>query len=114
MALNYVWIGFFVISFLVALGQLIFFGNTEIFGKMITSLFESGKSSAELAIGLTGTMTFWLGIMKVGERAGMIEAFARFVNPLFSKLFPGIPKKDPAMGSIVLNFSANALGLDNA
>ncbi|RPD38163.1 nucleoside recognition domain-containing protein [Chitinophaga barathri] len=114
MALNYVWIGFFVISFLVALGQLIFFGNTEIFGKMITSLFESGKSSAELAIGLTGTMTFWLGIMKVGERAGMIEMFARFVNPLFSKLFPGIPKKDPAMGSIVLNFSANALGLDNA
>ncbi|WP_126243586.1 nucleoside recognition domain-containing protein [Chitinophaga rhizosphaerae] len=114
MALNYVWIAFFVISFAVALFRLIFMGDAEIFGAMTKSLFESGKTGAELALGLTGVMAFWLGIMKIGERAGMISVFARGVNPFFSRLFPGIPKGDPAMGSIVMNFSANALGLDNA
>ncbi|GEP98376.1 nucleoside recognition domain-containing protein [Chitinophaga cymbidii] len=114
MALNYVWIGFFVIAFVVALCKLIFLGDTEIFAKMMTSTFENSKTGAEIAIGLTGVMTLWLGIMKIGERAGMIEKFARFVNPLFSKLFPQVPKKDPAMGSVVMNFSANMLGLDNA
>lgn len=114
MALNYVWIGFFVIAFVVALCKLIFLGDTEIFAKMMTSTFENGKTGAEIAIGLTGVMTFWLGIMKIGEKAGMIEKFARFVDPLFSKLFPQVPKKDPAMGSVVMNFSANMLGLDNA
>lgn len=114
MALNYVWIAFFVISFAVALFRLVFMGDAEIFGKMTTSLFESGKTGAELALGLTGMMAFWLGIMKIGERAGMIALFAKGVNPLFSRLFPGIPKGDPAMGSVVMNFSANALGLDNA
>lgn len=114
MALNYVWIGFFVIAFVVALFKLVVLGDTEIFGLMTKSLFESGKTGAEIAIGLTGVMTFWLGIMKIGEKAGMIEKFARFVSPLFSKLFPHIPPKDPAMGSVVMNFSANMLGLDNA
>ncbi|SIN81471.1 nucleoside recognition domain-containing protein [Chitinophaga niabensis] len=114
MALNYVWIGFFVIAFIVALCKLIFLGDTEIFGLMTKTLFESGKTGAEISIGLVGVMTFWLGIMKIGEKAGMIEKFARFVNPLFSKLFPHIPPKDPAMGSVVMNFSANMLGLDNA
>ncbi|WP_298708728.1 nucleoside recognition domain-containing protein [Chitinophaga sp.] len=114
MALNYVWIAFFVISFAVALFRLVFMGDAEIFGKMTTALFDSGKTGAELALGLTGMMAFWLGIMKIGERAGMIALFAKGVNPLFSRLFPGIPKGDPAMGSVVMNFSANALGLDNA
>ncbi len=114
MALNYVWIGFFVIAFVVALCKLIFLGDTEVFGKIMTGMFENGKAGAEIAIGLTGVMTFWLGIMKIGERAGMIELFAKFVDPLFSKLFPGIPHKNPAMGSVVMNFSANMLGLDNA
>lgn len=114
MALNYVWIGFFVIAFVVALFKLVVLGDTEIFGLMTKSLFESGKTGAEISIGLVGVMTFWLGIMKIGEKAGMIEKFARFVSPLFSKLFPHIPPKDPAMGSVVMNFSANMLGLDNA
>ncbi|MRG44368.1 hypothetical protein GFS24_04545 [Chitinophaga sp. SYP-B3965] len=114
MALNYVWIGFFVIAFIVALFKLVVLGDTQIFGQMTEELFKSGKTGAEIAIGLTGVMTFWLGIMKIGEKAGMIEKFARFVSPLFSKLFPQIPPKDPAMGSVVMNFSANMLGLDNA
>jgi len=114
MALNYVWIAFFVISFAVALFRLIFMGDADIFGAMTKSLFESGKTGAELALGLTGVMAFWLGIMKIGERAGMIARFARAVNPLFTRLFPGIPQGHPAMGSVVMNFSANALGLDNA
>lgn len=114
MALNYVWIGFFLIAFIVAAFKMAFLGDTEIFGLMTKSLFESGKTGAEIAIGLTGVMTFWLGIMKIGEKAGMIEKFARFVSPLFSRLFPHIPPKDPAMGSVVMNFSANMLGLDNA
>lgn len=114
MALNYVWIGFFVIAFIVALFKLVVLGDTEIFGLMTKSLFDNGKTGAEIAIGLTGVMTFWLGIMKIGEKAGMIEKFARFVSPLFTKLFPHIPPKDPAMGSVVMNFSANMLGLDNA
>lgn len=114
MALNYVWIGFFVIAFIVALCKLIFLGDTAVFSQMMTSTFDNGKTGAEIAIGLTGVMTFWLGIMKIGEKAGMIERFARFVDPLFSKLFPQVPKNNPAMGSVVMNFSANILGLDNA
>ncbi len=114
MALNYVWIGFFVIAFVVALAKLIFLGDTEIFSALINGLFDSAKTGAELSLGLVGIMTFWLGIMKVGEQAGMISLFAKGVNPFFSKLFPGIPKNHPANGSIIMNFSANMLGLDNA
>lgn len=114
MALNYVWIAFFLISFVVALVKLFFFGDTEIFSNLINGMFDSAKTGAELSLGLIGIMTFWLGIMKVGERAGMISLFARGVSPFFSKLFPGVPKGHPANGSIIMNFSANMLGLDNA
>mgnify|MGYP003575043614 CR=1 FL=1 len=114
MALNYVWIAFFLISFIVALVKLVFFDDTTIFSGVINAMFDSAKSGAQISLGLVGIMTFWLGIMKIGERAGMIALFARAVNPFFSKLFPGIPKNHPASGSIIMNFSANMLGLDNA
>ncbi len=114
MALNYVWIAFFVIAFIVALIKLIFLGDTEIFSLVINGIFDSAKTGAELSLGLVGIMTFWLGIMKVGENAGMISVFAKGVNPFFGKLFPRVPKGHPANGSIIMNFSANMLGLDNA
>jgi spore maturation protein SpmA len=114
MALNYVWLAFFLISFVVALIRLIFFHDTAIFSNVMNGMFDSAKTGAEISLGLAGIMTFWLGIMKIGEKAGMIQAFARAVNPFFSKLFPGVPKGHPAMGSILMNFSATALGLDNA
>ncbi|MDP3469990.1 MAG: nucleoside recognition domain-containing protein [Daejeonella sp.] len=114
MALNYIWIGFFVIAFLVALVKLIFFGDTAIFNNVVNGMFDSAKTGAEISLGLIGIMTFWLGIMKIGERAGMITLFAKGVSPFFSRLFPGVPKNHPANGSIIMNFSANMLGLDNA
>ncbi len=114
MALNYVWIAFFLIAFLVALFKLIVLGDTQIFTNVITGMFDSSKTGAEISIGLVGIMTFWLGIMKIGEKAGMINVFARGVNPFFSKLFPEVPKNHPANGSVIMNFSANMLGLDNA
>ena len=114
MALNYVWIGFFVIAFIVALVKLIFLGDTAIFNNVVNGMFDSAKTGAEISIGLIGIMTFWLGIMKIGERAGMISLFARGLSPFFSRLFPDVPKSHPANGSIIMNFSANALGLDNA
>jgi spore maturation protein SpmA len=114
MVLNYVWLAFFLISFVVALIRLIFFHDTAIFTNVMSGMFDSAKTGAEISLGLAGIMTFWLGIMRVGEKAGMIRAFAKAVDPFFSKLFPGIPKNNPAMGSILMNFSATALGLDNA
>ena len=109
MALNYVWIAFFIIAFIVAIIKLIFFGDTEIFSNLINGLFDSAKTGAELSLGLVGIMTFWLGIMKVGEKAGMISLFAKGVYPFFSKLFPGIPK-----GQHYNTAFALALGLDYA
>ncbi|KAA2242429.1 hypothetical protein F0L74_07740 [Chitinophaga agrisoli] len=114
MALNYVWIAFFLIAFVVALIRLIFFHDTAVFANIMTDMFSSAKTGAEISLGLAGIMTFWMGIMRVGENAGMINVFARAVSPFFSRLFPGVPKQHPAMGSIVTNFSANMLGLDNA
>jgi spore maturation protein SpmA len=114
MVLNYVWLAFFLISFVVAFIRLIVFHDTAIFTNVMTGMFDSAKTGAEISLGLAGIMTFWLGIMRVGEKAGMIRAFAKAVDPFFSKLFPGIPKNNPAMGSILMNFSATALGLDNA
>jgi spore maturation protein SpmA len=114
MALNYVWISFFLIAFIVALAKLIFFGDVEIFQRIISGTFDSAKVGAEISLGLIGLMTFWLGIMKVGEKGGMIAIFARIVGPFFHKLFPEVPKNHPALGSILMNFSANMLGLDNA
>ena len=114
MALNYVWISFFLIAFIVALVKLIFFGDVEVFQRIIGGTFDSAKVGAEISLGLIGLMTFWLGIMKIGERGGMIAIFARIVGPFFHKLFPEVPKDHPALGSILMNFSANMLGLDNA
>ncbi len=110
MALNYVWVAFFLITFAVALVKLIFFGDTEI----VNSIFDSAKTGAEISLGLIGMMSFALGIMKIGEKGGMINIFAKIVGPFFHKLFPEIPRNHPALGSILMNFSANALGLDNA
>lgn len=114
MALNYIWIAFFVATFLFALYETIFNGNIEIWTTILNSSFSSAKSAFELSLGLTGVLTLWLGIMKIGERGGVIQFFGRLVSPLFSRLFPGIPKDHPAMGSIFMNVSANMLGLDNA
>lgn len=115
MALNYVWIAFFIISFIVALIKLIFFGDTEIFQTLVESLFDTTKSSVmDIALPLAGTMAFWLGIMNIGEKAGAISFLSRVVGPFFSRLFPEVPKNHPATGQMLMNFSANLLGLDNA
>ncbi|HEY0751725.1 MAG TPA: nucleoside recognition domain-containing protein, partial [Chitinophagaceae bacterium] len=114
MALNYVWISFFLLAFLAAAIKLIGFNDVDIFQKIVTATFDSAKTGAEISLGLIGLMAFWLGIMKIGERGGMINIFARAVRPFFSKLFPEIPRDHPAYGSILMNFSANMLGLDNA
>jgi Uncharacterized membrane protein, required for spore maturation in B.subtilis. len=114
MVLNYIWIAFFLIAFVVALGKLIFIGDTNVFTDIIKASFESAKTGFEISIGLTGILSLWLGIMKIGEKGGIIQAFARMSSPVFSKLFPDIPKDHPATGSIFMNISANLLGLDNA
>ncbi len=114
MALNYVWLFFFFIAFVVALARLLFFGDTAIFSRVMTSLFDGAKNGFDISLGLAGVMTLWLGIMKIGEKAGMIDKFAKAVSPFFRKLFPSIPKGHAAGGAIMMNFSANMLGLDNA
>jgi len=114
MALNYVWISFFLLAFVAAVVKLVGFNDVDIFQKIVVATFDSAKTGAEISLGLIGLMAFWLGIMKIGERGGMITVFARAVRPFFSKLFPEIPKDHPAYGSILMNFSANMLGLDNA
>jgi spore maturation protein SpmA len=114
MALNYIWIFFFVIAFVIALFKFIFMGDMEIFSNIMNSTFSMAKVSVEISIGLVGVMTLWLGIMKIGEDGGAIRILSRLVGPFFSKLFPEIPKDHPATGSMLMNFSANMLGLDNA
>jgi len=114
MTLNYIWIAFFLIGFLVATYKAIFLGQTELFGTMLNNLFDSSKTGFEISIGLTGVMSLWLGIMKIGEKAGLINLFAKGVAPFFRTLFKGVPKDHPAYGSMTMNFSANMLGLDNA
>lgn len=114
MALNYIWVGFFVIAYLVALVKLIFFGDTEIFTILVQSTFDMAKTAVEISMGLIGVMTLWLGLMKVGEESGFINKIAKIIRPLFHKLFPQIPKNHPVFGSILMNISANMLGLDNA
>ena len=114
MVLNYIWVAFFVIAFIVALGKLFFLGDTEIFTEIINSTFDSSKTAFEISLGLTGILSLWLGIMKIGENSGLINALSRFLSPVFCKLFPEIPKGHPVMGSIFMNLSANMLGLDNA
>ena len=114
MVLNYIWIAFFLIAFVVAAGKLLFMGDTQVFTEIINASFASAKTGFEISIGLTGILSLWLGIMKIGEKGGVVQAFARIASPVFSKLFPGLPKDHPATGSIFMNFSANLLGLDNA
>jgi len=112
--LNYIWIGFFLIAFVVGLIKLIFFQDTTVFPKMMEATFEMAKTGFTLSIGLTGVMTLWLGLMKIGERGGMITIISRLFGPFFARLFPEVPKDHPANGAIIMNFSANILGLDNA
>ena len=114
MVLNYIWIGFFLLAFIFALGETIFNGNIDIWTTIMNSSFDSAKTAFELSLGLTGVLSLWMGVMKIGEKGGMIPFFGRLVSPLFSRLFPGIPKGHPAMGAIFMNVSANMLGLDNA
>ena len=114
MVLNYIWVAFFVIAFIVALCKLIFMGDVEIFTELVNSTFSSSKTAFEISLGLTGILAFWLGVMKIGENSGMINALSRWLSPVFCRLFPDIPKGHPAMGSIFMNLSANMLGLDNA
>lgn len=114
MVLNYIWIAFFVIAFLVALGRTIFLGDFDIWGTIMGDAFSMSATAFEISIGLTGILSLWMGLMKVGEQGGVIRFFSRIVSPLFSRLFPQIPKNHPAMGSIFMNVSANMLGLDNA
>jgi spore maturation protein SpmA len=115
MALNIVWIAFFVIAFVVALIKLIFFGDMEIFKRLADGVFDSAKSSVlDVAFPLAGTMVFFLGLLNIAEKAGAVRFLARFVNPLMKRIFPGVPEGHPAMGQMVMNFSANLLGLDNA
>ncbi|WP_448520544.1 nucleoside recognition domain-containing protein [Rhodoflexus sp.] len=114
MALNYIWLAFFLIAFIVALVKLIFFGDTEIFQKIVANTFDTSKTAFEISLGLTGVMTLWLGLMRIGEKGGAVQLLARLVSPFFHKLFPELPKNHPVIGSILMNFSANMLGLDNA
>ena len=113
MALNYIWIGFFLISFLFGILSLLM-GDTAIFQKMVDSTFESSKTAFDTSLGLTGVLALWLGIMKIGEKAGIVNVLARLLSPFFTKLFPDIPKNHPVMGSIFMNIASNMLGLDNA
>ncbi len=114
MVLNYIWVAFFLAAFLVAVGKSVFFGDLGIWGQIMGASFTSAANAFEIALGLTGVLSLWMGLMKIGERAGVIQMFGRLISPLFSRLFPGIPKGHPAMGSIFMNVSANMLGLDNA
>lgn len=114
MVLNYIWIAFFLIAFVIAVVKLIFMGDVTVFPAMMNSTFESSKTAFEISLGLTGVLSLWLGIMKIGERGGVINVLARVLSPVFTRLFPDIPKGHPATGSIFMNIAANMLGLDNA
>jgi spore maturation protein SpmA len=114
MALNYIWIGFFVIAFAVALFRLIFLGDVEVFPKIGLSTFEMAKTGFEISIYLTGVMALWLGFMNIGERGGVVKSLSKVVGPFFQKLFPEIPRDHPSIGSMVMNITANMIGLDNA
>ena len=114
MVLNYIWIAFFVVAFVIGLIQLLFFGNYDVFPAMMDSTFASSKTAFEISLGLTGVLSLWLGIMKIGEKGGVVNVLARLLSPVFCKLFPDIPKGHPVTGSIFMNIAANMLGLDNA
>ncbi len=112
--MNYIWIAFFLVAFVMALVKLVFMGDFDVFPAMMNSTFDSSKTAFEISLGLTGVLSLWLGVMKVGEKGGMVNALARLLSPVFCKLFPDIPKGHPVTGSIFMNIAANMLGLDNA
>ena len=114
MVLNYIWIAFFIIAFVIALVKLVFLGDFDVFPAMMDSTFSSSKTAFEISLGLTGVLSLWLGIMKIGEKGGVVNVLARMLSPIFVKLFPDIPKGHPVTGSIFMNIAANMLGLDNA
>ena len=114
MALNYIWVAFFVVAFVVAFIRLVFLGETQIFTDIVNATFSFSRDAFDISIGLTGVLALWLGLMKIGESSGMIKSLSRWLSPLLCRLFPDIPKGHPALGSIFMNISANMLGLDNA
>lgn len=114
MTLNYIWVAFFLIAFVVALFKLIFLGDIEVFKRIVDAIFDRATIGFELSLGLAGVLTLWMGIMKIGEKGGLIDILSRWLSPFFTKLFPEIPKNHLAIGSMMMNFSANMLGLDNA
>lgn len=114
MALNYLWISFFLIAFIVGLVRLFFFGDMDVFPAMMNATFDSAKTGFNISIGLTGALTLWMGLMRIGEKGGMINVMSRLIGPFFSRLFPELPKNHPAYGSMMMNIAANMLGLDNA
>lgn len=114
MVLNYIWIAFFIAAFAIALCRLLFMGDTEVFPAIINSTFETSKTAFEISLGLTGVLSLWMGLMKIGEQGGLVNALARVLSPIFNRLFPDIPKGHPVTGTMFMNISANMLGLDNA
>lgn len=114
MVLNYIWIAFFLIAFVIATVRLVFMGDTEVFPAIMNSTFDTSKTAFNISLGLTGVLSLWLGIMKIGEKGGVINVVARVLSPVFTRLFPDIPKGHPVTGSIFMNVAANMLGLDNA
>lgn len=114
MVLNYIWIAFFLIAFVIALVRLIFMGDVSVFPAIMDSTFETSKTAFEISLGLTGVLSLWMGIMKIGEEGGVVNALARVLGPVFKRLFPEIPEGHPVVGNIFMNISANMLGLDNA
>ncbi len=114
MALNYIWIFFFLVAFIIGLAKLIFLGDTQVFPEMMNATFDMAKTGFEISLGLTGVLTLWMGIMKIGEKGGIVKVFSKIIGPFFNKLFPELGKSHPAHGSIMLNIAANMLNLDNA
>lgn len=114
MVLNYIWIAFFIAAFAIALCRLVFMGDTEVFPAIINSTFDTSKTAFEISLGLTGVLSLWMGLMKIGEQGGLVNALARMLAPIFNRLFPDIPKGHPVTGTMFMNISANMLGLDNA
>lgn len=114
MVLNYIWIAFFLIAFGIAAVRLVCFGDVAVFPAIINSTFESSRTAFDISLGLTGVLSLWMGVMRIGEKGGVVSALARVLSPVFCRLFPEIPKGHPAMGNIFMNVAANMLGLDNA
>lgn len=114
MVLNYIWIAFFIAAFVIALCRLLFMGDVEVFPAIINSTFETSKTAFEISLGLTGVLSLWMGLMKIGEQGGLVNALAKGLSPIFNRLFPDIPKGHPVTGTMFMNISANMLGLDNA